>query len=386
MEFATFAYAWDLVDEGVETVAERLTDIGVTEVNVATNYHATQAFLPRNPVRKTFFTRASSYFHPNPRCYGDLLPVPNETMGDDDWLGQITARIADTDLALNSWTIGCHNSRLGMEAPELTLLTPYHDRLVFGLCPSQPRVRDYLTGLLADLDDRSEFRRIELETFDYFNGRGFGWHHDKFHTRLGTLGEFLFGLCFCEACRSEAVDAGIDHELARAQAVEGLDRLAEGDLPHTIDAAGWFTSNRAAYRYARNRLQTLSELYEDLANSVDGAEIGRYLANGVAPENSWMQGIDVGLISEYVDYFLPLAYGEDREEAVDTVRTVQSMTDGPVHAGVLPAHPLVTDESTLVDIVDGLHEVGVERVSFYNYGLLPERNLDWIATAIGPHV
>jgi hypothetical protein len=62
------------------------------------------------------------------------------------------------------------------------------------------------------------------------------------------------------------------------------------------------------------------------------------------------------------------------------------VSDIPVHAGLLPGHPAVHDRQTTVDIVDGLVEAGVERLSFYNYGLLPERNLDWIADALESHL
>lgn len=83
MEFALWAYPWDLLDEGVESVAERFADIGVGEINLATNYHSVQPFLPHNPERKTFFAHASSYFHPDEDRYGQLSPVPNERMGEE---------------------------------------------------------------------------------------------------------------------------------------------------------------------------------------------------------------------------------------------------------------------------------------------------------------
>ena len=55
MDVAIWAYPWDLLDEGVETVADRLHAMGVDEISLATNYHHVQAFLPHNPERRTFF-------------------------------------------------------------------------------------------------------------------------------------------------------------------------------------------------------------------------------------------------------------------------------------------------------------------------------------------
>ncbi len=113
MEFAMWAYPWDLLDEGPSEVERRLRDIGIDELNLATNYHTVQAFTPHSPERRTLFARASSYFEPGPE-YGDLEPVPYEKM-DSDWVADIAADLSE--LSLNSWTVGCHNSRLGWPTP-----------------------------------------------------------------------------------------------------------------------------------------------------------------------------------------------------------------------------------------------------------------------------
>jgi len=164
MEFATWAYPWDVRDEGIGTVSSRLREIGIDELNLATNYHSVQTFSPHNPQQKTHFARASSYFYPDGQ-YGDLRPTPYEGMN-EDWIDLIAAE--NDDLTLTSWTIGCHNSRLGMMNPKMTLTSPYGDDLIFGLCPSHPSVQQYLWSLVDDLASRESFDRIELETFDYF--------------------------------------------------------------------------------------------------------------------------------------------------------------------------------------------------------------------------
>lgn len=62
MDFALWAYPWDLLDEGVESVVDQCRELGVDKLNLATNYHSVQPFLPHNPERKTFFAHASCYF------------------------------------------------------------------------------------------------------------------------------------------------------------------------------------------------------------------------------------------------------------------------------------------------------------------------------------
>lgn len=384
MDFAAWAYPWDLLDEGVESVAERLLAAGVSEVNLATNYHSLQAFLPHNPERRTFFARASAYFQPDDE-YGAIEPVPNETMADEDWLATISDRLSDTDLSLNSWTIGCHNSRLGMAHPELTLESPYGDALVFGLCPSNPTVQTYLASLLADLDDRAPFERIELETFDYFYGTGFGWHHDKVHPELGRLGEFLFGLCFCEHCRENAAAQGVAVDRARRTCVETLDAIVAGDLPPETDVGGWLFAHRAVRAYAEARMETLEEVFAELAEAVS-ADLGYYLGFfGV--EDCWMHGVDPQSLGTHVDYYTVIAYESSPEAAIGRFETAERLVgETPLHAGILPGPPAIESGETVASMVDSLAGAGAERVAFYNYGLLPERCWSWVEDATAPHI
>lgn len=383
MDFAAWAYPWDLLDEGVEDVADRLLAAGIDEVNLATNYHAVQAFLPHNPERRTFFAHASSYFQPG-EGYGALEPVSNETMGDADWLATIADELVETDLSLNSWTIGCHNSRLGMANPDVTLESPHGDTLVFGLCPSNPAVQEYLATLLADLDGRAPFERIELETFDYFHGTGFGWHHDKVHPELGRLGEFLFGLCFCEHCRKNAADAGVDVERARETCVATLDAICAGELPPETDIAGWLFACPSVREYVEARMDTLESVFERLSGIVS-ADLGYYLGFfGV--EDCWMHGVDPQALSSHVDYYTVVAYESTPTAVVNRYRTADRLVGGvPLHAGILPGPPAVENGKMVSAIVDALADAGTERIAFYNYGLLPERCWEWVEDATTPH-
>ena len=380
MDVAIWAYPWDLLDEGVETVANRLHAMGVDEISLATNYHHVQAFLPHNPKRRTFFARASSYFQPN-ESYGKLQPVPNETMDEDDWLGQISDGIADSPLSLNSWTIGCHNSRLGLTHPETTLTNAFGDSLAFGLCPSNPEVQTYLTALISDLSNQDYFERIELETFDYFYGTGYGWHHDKYHVNLGTIGEFLFGVCFCEHCRANAADAGVDVERARTAIRDAVDGIIAGSVPSSMDASAWLRAHPVVADYLIVLKKTLAALYADLAAASD-PDLGYYFGL-LDPDRTWMHGVDGVALADHLQYYLVPAYEPSREAVLKTLAEANVLTpDIPLHAGILPGYPVINDPDTVADIVAGLAEVGTPRVSFYNYGLLPERNLNWIERSL----
>jgi hypothetical protein len=381
MHAAIWAYPWDLIDEGVETVTDRLYAMGVDEISLATNYHSVQAFLPHNPERRTFFSRASSYFQPDAN-YGRLRPVSNETMGEDDWVDQIIAGVDKSPLSLNSWTVGCHNSRLGMRHPETTLTNAFGDSLVFGLCPSNPEVREYLLALVGDLARRGGFQRIELETFDFFHGTGYGWHHEKFHTKLGSLGEFLFGLCFCNQCCDNAAAANIDAEHARSSTMSTIDGIVAGTIPPETDVGTWLRSHPIVNDYVDRRTETLASLFDDLATVTGAVDLGCYIGM-LDMDRTWMHGVDLHALAEHLDYYLVTAYEPTRDEAVACFSKATELTpDIPVHAGIHAGYPFVTDEMTLKAMTAGLVDAGAQRVSFYNYGLLPESNLNWIEESI----
>jgi hypothetical protein len=377
MEFAAWTYPWDVVDETPAVVADRLREIGVTEINLATNYHTVNTFLPHNPQRRMFFASASSYFRPDDR-YGHLEPVPHPEMT-GDWVETIADGLPDA-MSLTSWTIGSHNSRLGDEHRDCCIENAHGDDLVFGLCPSNDAVADYLVNVVGDLADRDHFGSIELETFDYFYGTGLGWHHQKIHADLGTLGEFLFGLCFCEDCRENARDAGVDVDAARETVRETVDAIVSGDVG-IDDPEGWMDDHPTVAAYAAARERTLEAVFERLADASGEADLG-YYAGMTGPGTSWMFGADLERLGDHVDYYVAPVYEGSREAVLDGYETIAgSVGDTPLHAGILPGHPPIDDEETVVDIVDGLHDAGVERLSFYNYGLLPDHALDWIGTA-----
>jgi len=384
MEFGIWAYPWDLLDEGVETVADRLVEMGITEISLATNYHSVQTFNPHNPERKTFFARANAYFQPDDR-YDRLRPTVNPVMGEEDWIERIADSVEETPLSLNSWTIGCHNSVLGMEYRDVTLQTPFGDPLVFGLCPSHPDVRKYLLNVVSDLDERNHFEAIELETFHYFYGTGWSWHHDKFHAKLGPLGEFLWGLCFCEHCRERAADAGVNVAEANAVCRNTITDIVKGDHSTETDPETWLADHPEVNAYVNVREDTLTALYEDLDRTTS-EKLGTYVGM-VGVGNSWMHGLNLERHGEYLDYYTIMAYESKVEDAVaDYDMTLDRSPNASVRAGLLPGHPIVTDKDVLADQVAGLVDAGADRISFYNYGLLPERNLNWITDAIDPYV
>lgn len=384
MDFAMWAYPWDIRDEGIPATVERLTDAGINEINLATNYHAVHSFSPTNPGQRSYFAQASSYFQPSAEVYGDLTPVPAEQMGDNDWVAEITHSLDDSPISVNAWAVGCHNSRLGLSHPDLTITSPHGDSLPFGLCPSQPAVRAYLMGLVLDLSSRWEFNRIELESFDYFFGSGLSWHHDKVFVDLGKLGAFLLGLCFCDECRAAAADDGIDVDAVQQTCVETIDAISAGKLPSSLDPLQWIRSHPRVAEYVSTRERILEDLYADLRDTVE-TELG-YTIGMLDIGDEWLFGADLTSLGSHVDYYTALAYESSGTAAAASIRAADAVTqDVPIHAGIQPGPPVVDDGKTVSEIVADLVKTGTDRISFYNFGPLPDRSFDWIKDATAPY-
>lgn len=383
-----WAHPWDVVDEGPGAVAERLTEIGVTELNLATTMHSVQTLNPHNPERKTFFADASAYFQPDDDRYGEISPEVNETMGEADWLARIADGFADAPVSLNAWVVPFHSSSLGRKHPDAALTSPFGDSLIWGLCPSNPDVQAYGRALTADLADRGVFDGIEMELADYQYGTGYGWHHQEFFTRLGDLGEFLFGLCFCEHCRDHAAAAGVDVEAARDQARDGLSARFEGAIAADADVAGWLAEHQAVAAYTHARRETIVDLFGDFADRISPASFGYYLKMGglgddrMGVEHSWKHGLDLRALGDVFDYATVLAYHSDPTVVRDDVRTARTLLDARIDAGILAGHPIVDSREHLRSLVEAAVDAGAEDFSFYGYGVLPDRNLDWIGDAL----
>ena len=388
MNAALWAHPWDLVDEGPAEAAERIAALGIDEVNLATTMHSVQTLNPHNPERKTFFADASAYFQPNEDNYGQITPATNPSMDPDDWLAEIATAFEETPVSLNSWTVPFHSSKLGRRHPDATITSPFGDDLVWGLCPSNPAVREYGLGLVQDLVDRDCFGTIEMELADYQYGTGYGWHHQEFFTRLGPLGEFLFGLCFCDDCQHRAEEAGIDTGAARQAAKRGLSALFEGKLDRDIDVGGWLLEHPEVAAYADNRRDTLDSLFAEFDSVTNSTDFGYYFKMGglgderMGVEHSWKHGLDLNRITEHIDEATVLAYHPDETVVRDDVHTTDTLLDVPVRAGILAGHPIIQSRSALVSQVQAAESAGADSLAFYGYGVLPERNLDWISDAL----
>lgn len=374
-----FVYPWDLQDEGTTDVAARLTGAGLNAVSLATAYHAGKFLRPHAPNGRVIFPEDGAvYFRPDPSRYGRLQPKAARMVADHDALAQLARQAPD--LHVTAWTVGLHNSRLGALHPDLACQTPFGDVLVNALCPSQPEVRRYLTALCLDIAAQPGVREVAIETPGFQTYRH-GHHHEFELIDLPPAAETLLGSCFCPACLARARDAGIDGQALAAQLRQALDAFLADDaapLPDPQADGDW-----AAWQAVR--ADTVTSLIAEIRAALSRA-IGLSVIPSVQTPNSlaWREGSDLSALAGAADRLDVTAYQRGPAAIGTDIAEVRAMAGPTARLGFIlrPTWPHVTGAAELAACVDAARAAGADRISFYNYGHMRLRSLDWIAAAL----
>ncbi|GGO81343.1 hypothetical protein [Wenjunlia tyrosinilytica] len=242
MKASAFLYPWDVV--GDPEAPRRIAETGVRRVTLASAYHSTRALVPRHPRHRIVTARhAAVYYPPDPRRWKGraLRPQPQAWVASKDAFGEAAQALAEAGLAVDSWVILAHNSRLGEEYPRATVRNAYGDRYPWALCIARDEVREYLVDLAAEAAVRPGAGGTELESCGWY-GVGHLHAHDKIGgVPLGGAAQYLMSLCFCRACRDGYAGTGVDPVHLRQAVVKAMDAVWRGEHRETPGgrAAEW---------------------------------------------------------------------------------------------------------------------------------------------------
>ncbi|MHB1104500.1 MAG: hypothetical protein ACYC0C_17345 [Devosia sp.] len=374
-----YLYAWDLCEEGVAEVAARLRDAGLDAVSLATSYHAGKFLRPHAPRRKVYFPEDGTiYFEPDMSRYGRIKPRVSSLVAEFDALRQLETHAPD--LARVGWTVGLHNTPLGMTHPDLTAQNAFGDLLRNSLCPSQPEVREYLVALCTDLGTNYALSEVMIETPGWQAFRH-GHHHEFELIELSDRTETLLGMCFCAACRTGAKTAGVDAEGLAAASRRELERFfATGDAPnldpeHDPD---W----RAFHEW---RASVVTSLVREVRAELDRAARLAIIPTVQTPNaRCWIEGSDLPQLAEAADRLEIPAYQRGLEAIGRDIAAVRSDAGAAARLGYIlrPTWPHLVDGAELGDAVRMVIDAGADSVAFYNYGHMRLRSLDWIRAAL----
>ncbi|MFI6928843.1 hypothetical protein [Streptomyces sp. NPDC050287] len=272
MKASTFVYPWDV--NGDPEAAGRIAALGVRQVTLASAYHSTRALTPRHPRHRVVTAEHASVLYPtDDRWAGrELRPYAAGDWAPGDAFGEAAAALVDAGLEVHTWVVLAHNSRLGAEHPDTSVVNAYGDRYPWAPCVAQPATRAYLVDLAAEAAVRPGARGTELESLGWYGLQHLHAHDKTGGVALGDAGMYLMALCFCPACREGYGRQGLDADELAAAVREALEPLWRG----APDDGGWAgvekllgETNAAATRAWRD--ETARTLQEEAVAAVRAA-------------------------------------------------------------------------------------------------------------------
>jgi hypothetical protein len=234
---STFVYPWDV--NGDPEAAARIASLGVRQVTLASAYHSTRALTPRHPRHRIVTAEHASVLYPtDDRWQGrELSPYPAGDWAPGDAFGEAAAALTRAGLEVHTWVVLAHNSRLGAEHPDSSVVNAYGDRYPWAPCIAQPATRAYLVDLAAEAAVRPGARGTELESLGWYGLQHLHAHDKTGGVGLGDAGMYLMALCFCAVCREGYGAQGLDADELAAAVRDALEPLWRGE-PDGGDWAG----------------------------------------------------------------------------------------------------------------------------------------------------
>ncbi len=385
---AIYAYAWDLADEGIDTVLDRLRPTGINTITLAASYHAGKFVRPHAPGSKVkFLDDGTVYFRPRADRYGAIAPIVNPMVAELDVLAELERRAPDFDRV--AWVVCLHNTPLGQRHPECTVRNAYGDPYIYSLCPADAAVREYVVALCADLADAYELSGLALETpgflpFDH------GFHHEFAMVELNLWAKWLLGLCFAEPTRAAARAAGIDADRLAALTRAALDRFFADDVAAPDDmAAQWWIADLvgdpewSAFLHWRCRL--VADLVADVRAALPAETALAVIPTVQRPTAaSWSEGSDLAMLAEAADALEIPAYEPSaarvRADAWDVRR--RAGPDARLNFILRPSHPDLAGGAETTAAALALKDIGMAGIAFYNYGHIRLASLDRVRDAL----
>ncbi|MFJ9816475.1 hypothetical protein ACIRU3_14610 [Streptomyces sp. NPDC101151] len=237
MKASAFVYPWDV--NGDPEAPARIAALGVRQVTLASAYHSTRALTPRHPRHRIVTAEYAAVLHPvgNRWSGRGLRPYPAGRWAPGNAYGEAAEALAAAGLEVHTWVVLAHNSRLGAEHPDTSVVNAYGDRYPWAPCIAQPATRAYLVDLAAEAAVRPGAHGTELESLGWYGLQHLHAHDKTSGVGLGDAGQYLMSLCFCPACRAGYGEHGLDADELAAVVRNALEPLWRG----AADDGGWPT-------------------------------------------------------------------------------------------------------------------------------------------------
>lgn len=383
MRTSAFVYPWDV--NGDPDAARRIADLGVQQVTLAAAYHSTRALTPRHPRHRIVTAEHAAVLYPpdQQRWQGrELVPYEAGDWAPGDAFGEAAEALAGAGLDVHTWVVLAHNSRMGAEHPDTSVVNAYGDRYPWAPCIAQPATRAYLVDLAAEAATRPGARGTELESLGWYGLAHLHAHDKTGGVGLGEAGQYLMSLCFCPLCRDGYAEHGLDPVELAVSVRSALDPVWRGS--GTDD--GWATVEKllgaetaAATRAYRD--STARTLQEAAVAAVRAAAPAGFQVLLHADPVSYHCGANAGVDPEHI---LSVADGVvvPCTGGAGLVRPFAERGRGVVAANLTVVRGMGGSPDTLGEDVRAARDLGATQLRLYHAGLASDGDLAAVAGAL----
>ncbi|MFD7297194.1 hypothetical protein ACFV9W_28220 [Streptomyces sp. NPDC059897] len=383
MRTSAFVYPWDV--NGDPDAARRIADLGVQQVTLAAAYHSTRALTPRHPRHRIVTAEHAAVLYPpdQQRWQGrELVPYEAGDWAPGDAFGEAAEALAGAGLDVHTWVVLAHNSRMGAEHPDTSVVNAYGDRYPWAPCIAQPATRAYLVDLAAEAATRPGARGTELESLGWYGLAHLHAHDKTGGVGLGEAGQYLMSLCFCPSCRDGYAEHGLDPVELAVAVRSALDPVWRGS--GTDD--GWATVEKllgagAAAATRAYRDATARTLQEAAVAAVRAAAPAGFQVLLHADPVPYHCGANAGVDPEHIlsvadGVVVPCTGGAGQ------VRPFAERGRGVVAANLTVVRGMGGSPDTLGEDVRAARDLGATQLRLYHAGLASDGDLAAVAGAL----
>lgn len=372
-----FLYPWDV--DGDPAAPGLLAGLGLAQITLAAAYHSTRALTPRHPAHRIVTAEHAAVLHPTDAGrWADraLRPYPAGDWARGDAYGRAAEALAAAGLEVHSWVVLAHNSRLGAEHPETSVVNAHGDRYPWAPCVARPDVRALLVDLAAEAAVRPGAAGTELESCGWYGLAHLHAHDKTAGIALGEREQLLLSLCFCPSCRAGYGTEGADPDELAAAVRTALEPVWTGTGP----AGGLGALEAPALAW---RTRTARGFQEAAVAAVRAAAPPGFRVLLHADPDPYHCGADAGTDPAHV---LGLADGVVARPP-KLAAFAEHARPGTVLAANLPiVAGMGGDPGRLARDARHAREAGATELRLYHAGLASDADLDAVRTALSKPV
>jgi len=356
-EVSASLYPWDVHDEGIDLMLDNLTTMsGVNSVYlIAVMHQEHRPFLgPKgtgpwlyihNPARTEWNIEDSrAYFFPKMSLYGKIKPYLSSYtwLSDTDWLKVVVDAAHARGLK-----VGAEVSHTYLPWKELFISNPEYqqrdinNKPVYGPCPNNPDVREYLLALYGDIATNYDIDFIQTCMY-IFSGSG-----------------LTGGTCFCESCQKEAETMGFD--MAAAIPILRDNPNAQPQLDQWLNFRR--TSTTKIYKQIIDHMRKGNPKIDFRINDLNNRPTGLYLED----LKTYITSVHMSTHTEQNGYETT-----DRKSRIETTRYFIG-PDAAIIPGIpvrIYATPAIVKSSIKISVDNGAKGIALKHYDGASYSLL----------------